>query len=54
MIDHSSISTWGPGPLKIWILGPKMCYALTKPWMLYNLCFVKFLPIYMLDAADPP
>ncbi len=37
-----------------WALGLKMCYAPTKSWMLYNLCFVTFLPSLMLEAADPP
>ncbi len=43
-----------PRSFQICILGPKMCYAPTKSWMLYNFCFVKFLPSYMLVAADPP
>jgi hypothetical protein len=39
---------------KVQILGPKMCYAHAKSRMLYNFCFVKFLPSFMLEAVKPP
>jgi hypothetical protein len=44
----------GPVSFQVQILGPKMCYAPTESWMLYNFCFVKFLPSFMLESVEPP
>jgi hypothetical protein len=54
MIDHSSKKYMGPMSFLVQILGPKMCYAPTKSWMLCNFCFEKFLPSFMLEAVEPP
>jgi hypothetical protein len=44
----------GPMSFLVQILGPKMCYAPTKSWMVCKLCFEKFLPSFMLEAVEPP
>ena len=44
----------GPRSSQIQILGPKICYANINSWILYNFCFVKFLPSFMLEAVKPP
>ncbi len=54
MIDHSSQSTLGPDPSRS-RFRVQRCVMLpsTKSWMLYNFCFVKFLPSCMVEAAEP-
>jgi hypothetical protein len=54
MIDHGSRSTWGPSASRSRLWAKKIWSAPTKTGLLYNFCFIMFLPGHTIEAVDAP